>query len=119
MWEKVQAITGMLPISDTHKQVLPQFILPVIEILINDNLPDVTMIQTSCLEPFKYESVNVNLYGNLGAAYTGYVNNSVVGQAGKETELVKFITELSKTNKGGFLGEIFSVASNIAHSIGI
>jgi len=117
--EATTSVSGMVPITDTHKVNLPNFILPVIELLYIDNLPSQAQIQVSTLEPY---FMIVNQVGNVEASRAAEiiatVPNMIIGVAGRKSGLADFIEALSKQNQGGFFGDLFSTVGNVASSLG-
>jgi len=115
------AYSGVIPITDTHKAVFSQLILPVIQ-LQDALLPSQVQIQTSSIEPYWYsnlapEGTNspfVTRINDIVAA----VPNYVTGTAGRDTELASFMKTMSDMNEGGFFGDLLSTVGNVAGSLG-
>jgi len=117
--ERVTDITGIMKITPSHKQYLPAFILPVVEIGTADGIPSVSEVQVATKEMYKLSYAAANNFDTLGIGYQATIANNVTGQAGKKTEIAEFISELNKTNQGGFLGDIFTTIGAIGNQIGL
>jgi hypothetical protein len=116
--EIVQAYTGLVPITATHKTVLPDLILPVIEVNTQSGIPNVTEIQIATLEPYKVQALNTNVFGNRAAEIEASVPNFVVGLSGQKTAFADFVGALSRANQGSFFGDIFATVGGIATGLG-
>jgi len=94
-------------------------ILPVIE-LVPVALPGQQQVQTATLEPYVLATGNDNLFFNSrNTEIFDATPNYVTGLAGHKTEFASFVEALSKSNSGGFLGDLFSTVGNIANTIGL
>jgi len=114
------AYSGMIPITDTLREYFPNLILPIVEIG-DGSLPNQSQFQVSVLEPYSI-ATNVNIVNTLatrGSELLNAIPDDVLGRSGQQTELSKFVDELSKTDQGGFLGDLFAVVGGIANTIGI
>jgi len=111
--------SGMLPITQTHKEFFPFLVLPVIE-LVNNSLPGQQQVQTATMEPFSLATGTDQLVFNSRSMelFSG-LPNYVTGIAGRKTELSSYMGALSDNNAGGFLGDLFSTVGNIANTIGL
>jgi len=113
--EVTQAISGYIPITDVHRAIFPQLILPVIE-LSDGELPTQTQVQTASKEVWYYTNPGLlapTLSTRAMELLSG-VENNVKGTAGEPTELAKFIMAMSEAEKGGFLGNLFTTVSSLA-----
>jgi len=112
------AMTGIIPITQTHLEYLNLLILPVMEI-VPDTVPSVVQIQTAYMEPYKYEKDSQSVFSSRFVEIQALLRETVCGQAGKETALDNFINKLIESNNGAFIGDLFSFLGNTANSIGI
>jgi len=111
--------SGANTITDAHKENFPKLILPIIEV--SGRLPGITQIQSATLEPHSLILSNTDLT-NLaprGIELLDAMIDYVPGLAGKKSELNEYVSKLSETNSGGFLGDLFSVAGTVAGMFGI
>jgi len=108
------AVSGVIPITDSHRQMFPQLILPVIE-LVDGALPSQSQYQTAVKELYTYvnSSVSSNLVNNRALEIASGVPNFVKGLAGENTEWSEFCSNKSKQNEGGFLGNLFSTVGSV------
>jgi len=110
--------SGILPITSTFKENVPDFILPVIEI-VPGALPGITQYQTAVKEPYSLLFQASVIYNNRATELQDSVPNNVVGLAGHKTALAEYVETLSRNNEGGFLGDLFTTIGNVASAVGI
>jgi len=118
--ERTTMYSGMQPITQTHKEYFPHLQLPVIE-LSPGQLPYSQQIQIATMEPFSLKaSPNIqNVFATRGTEIFDAISDSIVGRAGKKSELAGFVETLANSNQGGFLGDLFSTVGSIANTIGL
>jgi len=115
--EYTTAVSGSIVITDVHKSMFPQLILPVIELVAN-SLPTQTQFQTSAKELFLYVASSTNNLINSRAVELGSgVQNNVKGLAGEPTEWAKYVSNKSASNQGGFLGNLFTTIGSTVGAI--
>jgi len=123
--ERTYCITGIIPITSTHKEYLPDLILPIIEILdpeVNPlSIPTVYGVQTATHEKFSLnkKTKNGSVYSTRAAEIILSVSHHVTGLAGHKSELADYMMKLSEQNCGGFVGDLFSTLGNVTNAIGI
>jgi len=112
--EYTLAVSGVIPITDSHRQMFPQLILPVIEI-VDGSLPSQSQYQTAVKELYVYvnSTVTSNLINNRAMEIASGIPNFVKGLAGENTEWSEFCSNKSKQNEGGFLGNLFSTVGSV------
>ena len=110
--ERTQAVSGIIPITATHKEYLPLLILPVVEVGSADGLPDITEVQIGSQESYKVDFGKTATLDSLGMAYAAGDSNHVTGQAGKESAFGEYVKQLVKVSGGAFLGDLFSTIGN-------
>jgi hypothetical protein len=96
------SISSLIPITPTHKQMVSNFILPIIDLSSANGLPSQTQIQVSSLEIYSmYKSTLVDspFLRSRADEIQSAVANYVVGVAGKPTALSVFISSLIETNQ--------------------
>jgi len=114
------AITGLVPITATHKEFFTGLILPVQEV-VADEAPSITEVQSFTQEPFKISmDTSVNLvfaarYSELNSA----VPDRVIGLAGRPSEYAKFMSIATNSSAGGVLGDLLSVVGGVSGALGI
>lgn len=116
--------SGYLPITPTHKEYFPAFILPIIDISSVNHLPSQPQIQVSSLEGNYLNRINggdgtENFFNSRYAEITSSLSNYVIGIAGKRTPMSEFITTLGNNNQGAFLGDFFSTIGGITSALGL
>jgi len=111
-------ISGSVPITPTHRAYLSGFILPVIEINVGDDIPGYTQSQVATMEPYAFSIVNRGLLSSRANEIISNLPDHVVGIAGHLSPFASFVINMSNQDQGGFFGDLFATAGNIANSLG-
>jgi len=111
-------ISGSVPITPTHRAYLSSFILPIIEINSGDNIPGYTQTQVATMEPYAFSIVNRGLLTSRSSEIISTIPDHVVGIAGHLSPFAQFVINMSNQDQGGFFGDLFATAGNIANSLG-
>jgi len=110
--EYTSSISSLIPITQTHRQYFEVLIIPVIELDPAPLLPSQAQVQTSSIEPYSIAGVDPLPTNSRGSELMNAVINLVVGLAGKSTELMTFIEQLTRQNQGSLLGDLFSAVGS-------
>lgn len=119
--EYTKGYSGMVPITPSHKEFLPFFIIPIIDLSSNDGLPSQSQVQISNQEGYSLFKTTDGLetfFASRAAEILAVMPDVVVGVAGRKTQISDFIDQLSKENQGAFLGDLFSTIGNVASTLG-
>jgi len=114
------AVSGMIPITPTHKEFLCDLIIPTIDSASTDNLPSQSQYQVAVLEPYSFvKSAPGEILSSRAVELNASTYHHVVGLAGRKSALAGFLTALSDNNEGGFFGDLFSFAGEVANTFGV
>jgi len=119
-----EAYSAVNYITDTHKEYLPQLIIPVFDVStsVNRGIVSRMQVQGQHINNYKTTQYGVNALNDLSANraqdLSVLASLCVTGTAGQSSALALYYKGLGEGSHGGWLGDIFAAATPIVKALG-